>query len=288
VAEALHAAGSRSGKPLVRVNCSALSESLLESELFGHVRGAFTGADRNKTGRFERANGGTIFLDEIGEITPRMQLRFLRVLETREFDRVGDSTPIKVNVRVIAATNKDLREGVREGVFREDLYYRLKVVEIEMPPLRARRQDVALLMQHFIDKFNVKFSKMVYSVSDQVMDLFMSYGWPGNIRELENVLEHAFVLSRGSTLTQSDLPKDFLRNAGGSVPFGGPERSDQIVPTSRVIPLEELEQRYLEWAVATYKGENNGLAQDLGLSERTFYRKLQKIRDRPLNQIEET
>ena len=260
VAEALHDEGNRSEKPLVKVNCSALSENLLESELFGHVRGAFTGAIKDKVGRFQRADGGTIFLDEIGEISPRMQLRFLRVLETMEFERVGDSTPIRVDTRVVAATNRDLKEKVARGEFREDLYYRLKVVEIKMPTLKTRRDDIPLLVNHFLQKFNKKFGKSVHSVSDSVMDLFMHYHWPGNVRELENTLEHAFVLCRQSTITERELPSDFMKSTGGEHhlgPAGGSAES---------LAIEEALKR------ASFN--KSKAARLLGMSRRTLYRKL--------------
>jgi len=206
IASALHHAGKRADKPLVRVNCSALSDNLLESELFGHVKGAFTGAIHEKTGRFQKADGGTIFLDEIGDISANMQMRLLRVLQEKEFEMVGDSSPIKVDTRVVVATNCDLSEKVRRGVFREDLYYRLKVVELSLPPLRDRKKDVPLLLSHFIGKLNAKFNKKIISVSDDVMNIFMDYHWPGNIRELEHKLEHAFVHCGKPMITVDDLP----------------------------------------------------------------------------------
>ena len=277
-AEALHAAGGRAGRPLVKVNCSALSESLLESELFGHVRGAFTGADRNRIGRFERARGGTIFLDEIGDITPRMQLRFLRVLESKEFERVGDSAPIKVDIRVIAATNRNLKELVARGDFREDLFYRLKVFEIRLPPLRERREDIPALVSHFMHRFNVAMSKRVQGVDDAVMDLFMRYRWPGNVRELENTLEHAFVLCREGTIRLAHLPTDFVAAFEESVGVERPQGGGGPLPAGEILPLSEVESRYLEWAVSAHGGDRSSLARRLGLSERTFYRKVRGVR----------
>ncbi len=278
VAEALHALSPWRDRPMVKVNCSALSENLLESELFGHVRGAFTGADRNKVGRFERANGGTIFLDEIGDITPRMQLLFLRVLESMEFERVGDATPVKVDVRVIAATNRDLKQKVAAGDFREDLYYRLKVFEIHVPPLRDRRDDIPLLVQHFIERFNAKFSKEVTSLSDDVMELFRASDWPGNVRQLENTLEHAYVLCGESTITRRDLPADFVVEARPPAGAGDAVMPGLDAGVRDIVPLEEAERRYLEWAVEAHGGERAELAERLGLSERTLYRKLQRTR----------
>jgi len=286
VAEALHALSPWRDRPMVKVNCSALSENLLESELFGHVRGAFTGADRTKIGRFERANGGTIFLDEIGDITPRMQLLFLRVLESMEFERVGDSNPVKVDVRVIAATNRNLKQKVAAGEFREDLYYRLKVFEIHVPPLRERREDIPLLVQHFVERFNTKFSKEVTSLSDDVMGLFRASDWPGNVRQLENTLEHAYVLCSGPTVTLRDLPSDFSVEA---VPTNGPVddvTTRSVIGLLEIVPLEEVERRYLEWAVEVHGGERADLAERLGLSERTLYRKLQRARE-PQDDVDE-
>lgn len=211
VARALHYSGNRAFKPFVTVNCSALAESLLESELFGHVRGAFTGAIKDKQGRFQAANGGTILLDEIGDISPMIQLKLLRVLQEKEFERVGESTPQKVDVRVIASTNKALKEKVKKGEFRQDLYYRLKVVEVALPPLRERLEDLPLLVDHFRCSFNERFNKHVEGISNEVLSTFMDYIWPGNVRELEHVMEHAFVLCHGATITMHHLPVD-LRN----------------------------------------------------------------------------
>jgi len=210
VARALHHTGIRSLKPLVVVNCSALSENLLESELFGHVKGAFTGAIKDREGRFQTANGGTIFLDEIGDISPRIQLKLLRVFEEKEFERVGDSVPIKADVRLMTATNRDLKEMVRRGEFREDLYYRLKVVEIALPPLRERPEDIPLLIKHMCKLFNKAYNKKISDVSDEVLKTFISYSWPGNARELKHALEHAFVLCPGNTITLDHLPVEII------------------------------------------------------------------------------
>jgi PAS domain S-box-containing protein len=263
VADALHSSGNRRNRNLVKINCAALSEGLLESELFGHVRGAFTGAIKDKAGRFQRADGGTIFLDEIGEMTPAMQLRLLRVLETMEFERVGDSSPIKVDVRVIAATNRDLQQRVKRGDFREDLYFRLKVVEIKMPALRERRDDIPLLVQHFLEKFNEMFSKHVSGVSESVMELFMKYHWPGNIRQLENILEHAFVLCRQNVITSRDLPGDFMPGAAAR-PAGEGNGGGSADARAILGALEQANQNKSE------------AARLLGISRRTLYRKLKQ------------
>ncbi len=260
VADALHAAGSRCDQNLVKINCAARSEGLLESELFGHVRGAFTGAVQDKIGRFQRADYGSIFLDEIGEMNPAMQLRLLRVLETMEFERVGDSKPIKVDVRVIAATNRDLEQKVKAGQFREDLFFRLKVVEIKLPPLRERRDDIPLLVQNFLDKFNDKFSKQVSGVSESVMDLFTRYHWPGNIRQLENTLEHAFVLCRRNVITRNELPADFMPGA---------------IPAQTLHEANgDAEIRAIREALKQAEFNKTEAARLLGISRRTLYRKL--------------
>lgn len=213
IAEAIHFRGQRSSQPLVKVNCSALSEQLLESELFGHVKGAFTGAISDKIGRFQRAAGGTIFLDEIGDITGSTQLKLLRVLQEMEFERVGDSTPIRLDVRVIAATNQNLGEKIKRGQFRKDLYYRLRVVEINLPPLRDRKEDIPILAGHFLEKFNREFDKEIHSISTDVLKAFINYPWPGNIREMEHAIEHAFVLCNQCVITLDNLPAEFKDGA---------------------------------------------------------------------------
>jgi len=247
---------------LVKVNCSALSESLLESELFGHVAGAFTGALKDKVGRFQRADGGTIFLDEIGDISPRMQLRLLRVIETMMFERVGDSAPVKTDVRIVAATNSDLRGRVATGEFREDLYYRLKVVQIDIPPLRQRRDDIPLLAEHFRRKFNAKLGRKTKGISSDVEQMFLNYPWPGNVRELENLMEHAFIRCRQDVITAHDLPGDF-----GSY--------FETHPISSIL-TEEAEAEAILRALEQTGGNKSGAARLLGMSRRTIYRKIEK------------
>jgi transcriptional regulator with PAS, ATPase and Fis domain len=262
VAEALHLAGERSHKPLVKVNCSSLPESLLESELFGHVKGAFTGAIRDNVGRFQRADGGTIFLDEVGDISPMIQLKLLRVLEARQFERVGSSTPVKVDVRLIAATNKNLLEKVSLGELREDLYYRLKVVEIRLPPLRDRREDIPLLIDHFRNGFNVKFKKTIEAVSSDVFKAFLKYPWPGNVRELEHTMEHAFVLCCQNIITFDHLPPDFMGAPGIE---HRPPDATQAVDSHAI--LEVLNKTAWNKAKA---------ARLLGIDRVTLYRKIKK------------
>ena len=211
VAKAIHYHGNRKDGPLVSVNCSALSASLLESELFGHVEGSFTGATRDYIGRFERADRGTILLDEVSEIPISVQVKLLRVLQEREYERVGESVPRSVDVRVIAATNRDLREHVQEGHFREDLFYRLKVFPIELPPLRKRKEDIELLVRFFIDRFNDQTEKNLQGLSPDAMRMIMDYCWPGNVRELENAIEHAFVTCAKGFIGPFDLPVEIRR-----------------------------------------------------------------------------
>ncbi|MDZ7347050.1 MAG: sigma-54 dependent transcriptional regulator, partial [candidate division KSB1 bacterium] len=206
IARAIHFhSKTRANKPFVAVNCSALPESLLESELFGHEKGSFTGASGRRIGKFEQADGGTIFLDEIGLMTPATQSKILRILQEREFERVGGNELIKVNVRVISATNKDLEEEMKAGNFREDLYYRISVFPIKLPPLRERKEDIPLLAAHFLKKFNEQEGKHIEGISPDALELLMAYNWPGNVRELENAMERAVVLANGDEITAKDL-----------------------------------------------------------------------------------
>ena len=214
VAGAIHYNGADSSAPLIIVNCSALSETLLESELFGHVKGAFTGAHRDRIGRFEEADGGTVFLDEIGELTPYMQIKLLRVLQEREIERVGDSKKRKIDIRIIAATHKNLYDLTHQGKFREDLFYRLKVFPIYVPPLRKRREDIPILVSHFVKKGNKRENKSIEGVDTQGMKRLMEHPWPGNIRELENAIEHAFVICNSDRIELKDLPVEIRENQG--------------------------------------------------------------------------
>ncbi|MGR3317669.1 MAG: sigma-54 dependent transcriptional regulator [Candidatus Anammoxibacter sp.] len=263
VAAALHKHKKMSNKPLVKVNCAALSDDLLESELFGHVKGAFTGAVNDRIGRFQKADGGTIFLDEIGDISNKMQLRLLRVLQEMEFERVGDSTPIKVDVRVIAATNQDLKKKIRLGRFREDLYHRLAVVELNLPLLRDIREDIPLLIDHFIKKFNEKFNKNILGISDDVQRIFMDYTWPGNVRELEHKLEHAFIFCYNPIITVGDLPVSFEGiNRTKGYPLGEKRADD---PKDVILALKNA-----GWNKAK-------AARQLGVTRRTLYLKIKKF-----------
>jgi two-component system, NtrC family, response regulator HydG len=226
-AKAIHYSGNRALEPIITVNCSALPETLLESELFGHIKGAFTGAIKDSQGRFEYADHGTILLDEIGDVSPRIQLKLLRILEEKEFERIGDSIPVKVDVRVITCTNRNLKEKVKMGEFREDLYYRLKVVEVRLPPLRERPEDIPLLTDHFCNLFNKRYHKNVEGVSDDVFKVFMNYPWPGNVRELEHSLESSFVLCRGSMITLEDIPSEIIQYSKAKIPTLKKETKDE-------------------------------------------------------------
>lgn len=262
VAKALHQNGNRAFAPFITVNCSALPESLMESELFGHVKGAFTGAVKDKQGRFQVADGGVILLDEIGEISPMIQLKLLRVLQDKEFERVGDSRPLSVDVRVIACTNANLKEKVARGEFRGDLYYRLKVMEIKMPPLREHLEDIPLLLSHFCQRFNHSLKKEIKGVSDDVLRRFMNYQWPGNVRELEHAIEHGFVLSHDDLIELDHIPLDIRKAARLK------KQKFEIAPD-----VEKTEiQRVLEKT-----GWNKAKASRiLGIDRSTLYRKMKR------------
>jgi DNA-binding NtrC family response regulator len=267
-AHALHNLSSRSLKRFVAVSCAALPETLLESELFGHVKGAFTGATLSKAGRFELADGGTLFLDEIGDIPPEVQVKLLRVLETMEFERLGSSEPVKVDVRVVAATHRDLLHRIEERRFREDLYYRLNVINIHMPPLRDRREDVMLLVDDLLRRNNEKLNKNVQGLTPKAKDLLLSYNWPGNVRELINVIERACVLSRGDVL---DTP-DFSAIA----PSDRKAESAKFLTDSDVPELKDLEKTHIE-KVLGYTDWNIARSSDLlGIHRNTLRLKVKE------------
>src|SRR5574341_919184 len=266
IAYAIHANSPRRDKPFVVVNCAALSEGILESELFGHVKGAFTGAFYDKLGRFEVAHGGTIFLDEIGEVSLAMQVKLLRVLEKEEFERVGDNRTIKVDVRVVAATNRDLAKAVKKGAFREDLYYRVRVFPIELPPLRERREDIPLLIQHFLGKFNRELGKKIRQISAEALQVLEGYHYPGNIRELQNIIEHAFVCCEDDVVRLAHLPKEIQEQPqapiGNAVPPGSLRRLE------RETILKVLERNGWRYKSAS---------EQLGISRSTLWRKLRRL-----------
>jgi len=223
-ARAVHETGPRRGKPFIKVNCAALNENLLESELFGHVKGAYTGADRTRIGRFEAADEGTLFLDEIGDIGPATQVKLLRVLEEKEIERVGDHQPIKVDVRIITATNKNLEELTARGRFREDLFFRINVFPLTMPPLKARLEDIPLLVQHFIAQNNARGAKRIEGLAPEAMDVLLDYAWPGNVRELRNAIEYAFVLCPGGSIQPRHLPHRILDGGAAAAAPLAPSR----------------------------------------------------------------
>lgn len=269
-ANLIHQNSPRADGPFIKVNCGALTKSILESELFGSVKGAFTGADRDRAGYFESANGGTIFLDEIGEMDPESQVRLLRVLEEREVTRVGSTKSTPVDVRVVAATNKHLFDQIDAGEFREDLYYRLAVIRLYLPPLRERAEDIPVLFNHFVTQFNEKFGKSVRGMSPDLLDFFQAYDWPGNIREFRNVLEGMVVLARDDILEKSELPAD-LQNVQRRP--AGNRLIDNITPG---VPLEEYEKAILKKNLRFQNGNRERTAKSLGISERTLYRKIKE------------
>lgn len=258
-AEALHHRSQRRDKPLVRVNCAAIPENLMQSELFGHVRGAFTGAVKDKTGRFQQADGGTLFLDEIGEIPPSLQVTLLRVLQDKEIERIGDARPIRVDIRIIAATNCNLAEKVRRGEFRQDLYYRLKVTELHMPSLRDRREDIPLLATHFLDQFAARHGKAGKRLSPEAATALRGYRWPGNVRELQHALEQAFVTCRQDTITTTHLPRE-IREAARQTPSSVASDSARI-----------------QSALHQAGGNKAKAARLLGMGRATLYRKMAEL-----------
>ena len=265
VAAALHHKSHRSQGPLVKVNCAALAETLLESELFGHERGAFTGADRRREGRFVQAQGGTLFLDEIGETSPGMQAKLLRVLQEKELQRVGGQETIRVDVRIITATNRDLEEEVAAGRFREDLYYRLNVVELEVPPLRDRQGDIPLLAEYFLRRFADKNGRLVTGVTPECMDVLNRYPWPGNVRELEHSIERGVILMRGDYLDLAALPLAIQRWAGMNAPREETEGPATLKEAERVLILKTLEET---------GGNRSEAARRLQITRKTLLNKL--------------
>ena len=270
IARAIHYSSPRADRPLVKVNCAALPDNLLESELFGHEKGAFTGAVNRRIGRFEQADQGTIFLDEIGDLSSSLQSKLLRVLQEKEFERVGSSQTLKVDVRVVAATNRDLEEEIQKGTFREDLYYRLNVVTIFLPPLRERKEDLPPLIEHFLKKYTRENQKSMLSLSKEARDLLLNYNYPGNIRELENIVERAVVLSRGDTIMTEDLPlnlregkvEDLMKEAG----------KRRSLPET----LEEIERLRITQALESSHSVQTKAAEELGISERVLRYKMKK------------
>ena len=267
LARAIHSLSPRAKKPFVAVNCGALPDTLLESELFGHRAGAFTDARRDREGRFARARGGTLFLDEIGDISPAMQVRLLRVLQDGVFEALGDSKPQQADVRILAATHRDLDRAVKDGAFRQDLYYRIHVVPLKLPPLRERKEDIPLLAEHLVQRFNRLKGYEVRGIAPEAMDLLMGHDFPGNIRELENVIEHAFVLCREGYVEPRHLPEPFRGKAGESIGRSGKEASS----------FEELEARFLKARLEANGFNRVRTARELGIHKTTLWRKMKKL-----------
>ncbi len=269
IAKSIHHNSRRREQPLVVVNCAALVENLLESELFGHEKGAFTGADRRREGRFMQADRGTIFLDEIGETSAPLQAKLLRVIQEREIQRVGGAETLKVDVRIIAATNRDLEEEVKSGRFREDLFHRLNVVSLRVPPLREREEDIPLLARHFLTKFGEKNHKAVKGFTPLAMDMLLKYPWPGNVRELENTIERAVILLPGEHISEKELPATISANHGGrSEPAKPP-----VSPTANR-PLEEIEKEAILATLSASAGNKSETARRLGINRKTLRSKL--------------
>ena len=270
LAKAIHQNSLRAGKPFIAVNCGALPETLVESELFGHTKGAFTGAAGDRAGKFETANEGTIFLDEVGELPLNMQVKLLRVLQEREVDKLGSPHPIKVNVRIIAATNRDLKTQVEDGDLREDLYYRLSVITVELPPLRERREDIHALAAHFLKRFSDRYNTGRLTLADDALELLHKYDWPGNIRELENVIERVSVLATGPQIASADLPAEVRtsRTRIASIGLKLPEEG---------ISLEEVEREILVLALEKQNWNQTRAARYLNISRKTLIYRMEKF-----------
>jgi two-component system response regulator HydG len=266
VAECLFQNSERRNGPFIKVNCAALAETLLESELFGHEKGAFTGADKRREGKFVQADGGTLFLDEIGETSQAMQVKLLRVLQEQELQRVGGEETLNVDVRIIAATNRNLEEEVKKGTFREDLYYRLNVVMLTVPPLRERKEDIPLLVEHFVKKFAEKNRRTVESITSTCMNMLSRYPWPGNVRELENAIERGVILMRGDQLTEKSLPLTIQRQ----------DENTTDNPEERPASLFEAEKNMILQTLAETSGNKSEAARRLGITRKTLQNKLHK------------
>jgi two-component system response regulator HydG len=269
VAKALHINSPRKNKPFVPLNCAALSENILESELFGHVKGAFTGADRERKGWFEHANGGTLFLDEVGDIPLATQIKLLRVLESGEIVRVGTNEPVKVNVRLISATNRELSDAITAGTFRQDLYHRLKVVSIKLPPLRSRREDIPLLIDFFLKEFSASHGKPVAAITPAARKVLMAYSWPGNVRELKNSIESMVVIDSDGVFDVDDLTEDLQ---GVSTSAEAPSGVSHLIGRS----FDEIEKYYIAETLKLTEGNREEAAKVLGIGERTLYRKIKE------------
>ena len=269
IASLIHKIGPRRDKPFIKVSCAALPETLLESELFGYEKGAFTGAVSQKEGRFELADEGTLFLDEVGEITPTLQVKLLRVLQEGEFERLGGTKILRSNVRIISASNINLTNAIKQKTFREDLYYRLNVITINIPPLRERKEDIPLLVSHFMKIYQEKNDKTIDGISEDVLDILTDYSWPGNVRELKNVIERAVVLTQERIISQKDLPENIFKSRVEerklNIPFG--------------MPLREIEKKIIIETLRRTKGDKEITANLLGITPRTIYRKMNSLEE---------
>jgi DNA-binding NtrC family response regulator len=272
IARYIHQNSNRAEGPCLSINCGALPENLLESELFGHVKGSFTGAVRDKQGLFAAARGGSFFLDEVGEMPPSLQIKLLRVLQEREAIPVGATEPISVDVRIIAATNRELEEEIRRGTFRSDLFYRLNVIPVELPPLRDRRDDIVLLIDYFLQRLATERNTPPKALSSEALDAVMVYDWPGNVRELENALEHAAVLSPGDTIEPEHLPERITRRRKE------PLVADRIFENPT---LDSIERAYIMWVLQAEGGNKTRAAEALGIDPSTLYRKLSRYEEKP-------
>ena len=267
LAKAIHNLSRRKTKSFIKVNCGALPDTLLESELFGYVKGAFTDAKKDKPGRFALAHEGTIFLDEVGDMSPALQVKLLRVLQEKEFEPLGATSPRKTDVRVIAATNQDLSKLISEGKFRDDLFYRLNVVKIDLPPLPQRREDIPLLIDAFIQKFNAKMGKQITGMSDEALRLLLKHDYPGNVRELENIIEHAFVLSGGNRIDVESLPKELTMRQ---------EETDSFMPLKEEHSFAKAEAEVVKRTLEKNRGNRVKAARELGISRATLWRKIKR------------
>jgi DNA-binding NtrC family response regulator len=267
IANAIHYNSPRASMPFIKVSCASLSEGIIESELFGHEKGAFTGAIASRKGRFELAHQGTLFLDEVEDIPPATQIKLLRILQEGEFERVGGNKTIKVNIRIIAASNRDLQEGVKRGIFREDLYYRLNVVNIKLPALRDRRDDIPFLVNFFIEKYNQKYHMKVKGISQKAMNLLTDYEWTGNVRELENTIESILVINSPGVIDIQHLPQEFRDF----------KEKSEVVPIRIGTPLEEVKKEMLIQTLRATKGNKRKAAKLLGINVRTIHRKIEEI-----------
>jgi two-component system response regulator HydG len=272
VAQAIHQNSPRKNKPFVALNCAALSENILESELFGHVKGAFTDASSDRVGKFEYAHGGTMFLDEVGDMPLATQIKLLRVLENGEITRVGSNHPIKVNVRILSATNRNLEDSIEAGTFRSDLYHRLKVVTIRLPTLHERSQDIPILIDYFIRQFSVRHGKQIRGMSPAARRKLLGFDWPGNVRQLRNVVESMIVVDYDGLLDSDDLPEEF---SGVPEPVGEPSTASLTALVGK--PLAELEKLFVSETLRLTAGNREEAAKMLGIGERTLYRKIKEF-----------